>query len=235
MIQKIKNILALIISLFTINCLSQNQTYYINPSFDGDSVGVLTLNFPLLSTNTYSLTNTIYQTNFVSIPVIVNKTNYTYSTNIVTIYVTNTPPTTSFSQTFEAENGNITAPFVKSATYISQGSESASVSAGGKVTFLVNIPVNGNYKVSLNVNAPNDSANSVWVNFNSTPTDPSMVSDITLTSGYQNRVLSWRGNGTYTSNQFVPKIWRLTAGTNTLIIVGREANVLIDKVIIQSE
>ena len=61
-----------------------------------------------------------------------------------------------------------------------------------------------------------------------------MIWDIPLTSGFEQRVASWRGNGTDVSNQFVPKVFNLSAGQHQLIIRGREANVLLTSFAIQS-
>jgi hypothetical protein len=51
-----------------------------------------------------------------------------------------------------------------------------------------------------------------------------MIWDVTVTTGFEQQLVSWRGNGTDVSDQFVPQIFNLTAGTHRLIIVGREAN-----------
>ena len=78
--------------------------------------------------------------------------------------------------------------------------------------------------VSAQVNAPNDSANSFFVNIDAEPTNPVMIWDVPITSGLTSRTASWRGNGTPDSNQYAPKVFALTAGTHQLIVRGREGN-----------
>jgi hypothetical protein len=55
-----------------------------------------------------------------------------------------------------------------------------------------------------------------------------MISDINpFTVGFENRLLSWRGNGAFDNNEFVPRVFSLGAGVQTLYILGREAGVQI--------
>ena len=73
------------------------------------------------------------------------------------------------------------------------------------------------------VNAPNPNANSFYVNIDSQPQDPTMIWDIMpLTSGFEQRIVSWRGNGSENNDQIVPKIFNLGAGPHQIIFVGRE-------------
>ena len=52
-----------------------------------------------------------------------------------------------------------------------------------------------------------------------------MIWDINpLTAGFDFRPASWRGNGTFDLNEFVPVVFTLGAGTQQLILRGREAN-----------
>ena len=60
-----------------------------------------------------------------------------------------------------------------------------------------------------------------------------MVWDINpITSGFEVRNVTWRGNGTPENSQFDPKIFNLTAGSHTFYIVGREPNTRLDKLTI---
>lgn len=77
--------------------------------------------------------------------------------------------------------------------------------------------------ISAIVNAPSTAANSFYVNIDSQPTDPTMIWDVPATSGFTNLLVSWRGSGTDTNNQFVPEVFNLYAGAHQLIIRGREA------------
>ena len=56
---------------------------------------------------------------------------------------------------------------------------------------------------------------------------------IPSTSGIEERVASWRGNGTFDAPQFSPKAFTLSVGVHTLTIRGREANTIIDRLAIQ--
>ena len=134
------------------------------------------------------------------------------------------PPLPAGSLTFQASAGTITTPFVVASGYISQ-SVSTAVANGGQAVYSFIITNAGNYVVQAVVNAPNSGANSMYVNIDAQPQDPSMIWDILMTSGFEQRLVSWRGNGTDGNDQFVPQIFSLAAGTHQLIVVGREPNV----------
>jgi regulation of enolase protein 1 (concanavalin A-like superfamily) len=76
------------------------------------------------------------------------------------------------------------------------------------------------------VNTPSTAANSFYVNVDTTPTDPVMIWDTAVTTGFVKQTVSWRGNtntaGTPGAGQFTPKIFNLTQGTHQLIVLGRE-------------
>ena len=82
----------------------------------------------------------------------------------------------------------------------------------------------GNYVIRALVNAPNDGNNSFFLNLDGEPLAPMMIWDIPLTTGFEQRMVSWRGNGTDVNSQFLPKIFSLGAGAHQLIVRGREAN-----------
>jgi len=124
--------------------------------------------------------------------------------------------------TFPSYAGVITAPFTTNGGYVSQ-SVNTGVVGGGTAVYLFTITNGGNYVISANVNAPNTGANSFYVSIDNLPTDPTAVWDIPVTSGFTNQLVSWRGTGTDTNNQYVPEVFNLSAGTHQLIIVGREA------------
>lgn len=126
---------------------------------------------------------------------------------------------------FDAYAGTITAPFVtNSGGYISQ-SQSTGLADGGAAIYAFNLTNAGSYVISATVNAPGDAANSLYVNLDADPTDPAMIWDIPITSGFEERTVSWRGNGTVDLNQYIPAVFNLTAGTHRLVVRGREANV----------
>jgi hypothetical protein len=87
----------------------------------------------------------------------------------------------------------------------------------------------------MQVNAPSEGANSIFANIDAEPQEPSMISDILpLTSGFEQRTVTWRGNGTFDNNQFVPKVFNLSQGPHQLIIRGREGNTLFQSFVIEA-
>lgn len=137
--------------------------------------------------------------------------------------------------TFEANSGIITSPFTDvGSNHVLQTVQTNSPSSGGRVSYGVQIPADGDYTVSALVQAEGDATNSFYINFDNEPTDPSMIWDVVqFTSGYQSRVAGWRGTGTFDSPQFPTKTWTLAAGLHELIIRGREANVGLGTITIQ--
>lgn len=130
---------------------------------------------------------------------------------------------------FEAESGTIVAPFEIFNDYIIQRSEITNPELAGKAMYQFNVPQAGTYKVIANLEAANGASNSLFVNIDSNPQDPTMIWDIMpRTTGFENREVSWRGTGTATDNEFQPKLFQLNQGTHSLILVGREASVKIN-------
>jgi len=133
------------------------------------------------------------------------------------------PPVSPGNLVFNATSGTLSGAMVSSGTYISQASQTG-VTDGGRAIFSFTLTNAGSFVVQGLVNAANDAANSVYMNIDADPQDPTMIWDIPLTSGFEQRIASWRGNGTVTANQFTPKLFSLAAGTHQLVIIGREAN-----------
>ena len=94
------------------------------------------------------------------------------------------------------------------------------------------VPTGGSYVISMNVSAPSTAANSFYINIDAEPTDPTMIWDVSVNSGFTDQLVSWRGNGTDVSNQYVPAVFSLTAGTHQLIIRGREAGAQLGQITI---
>lgn len=130
---------------------------------------------------------------------------------------------------FEAIAGTITTPFVASANYISQPAETT-LTGGGRAVYGFSITEVGDYVVRINVDAANDSADSVFLNIDAEMTDPTMIWDIPLTVGFEDRIAGWRGSGSFDSPQFPIKHFSLGVGTHQLIIRGREANVKLGRI-----
>jgi hypothetical protein len=134
-----------------------------------------------------------------------------------------TPPVANTSLTFQATAGTITAPFTVTGNYISQSVQTTVISSAGEDAFNFTITNAGNYVIQALVNAPGDSANSFYVNIDAQPVDPTMCWDIfPLTTNFEQRIVSWRGTGTDTNNQYVPKIFNLATGAHQIIFAGRE-------------
>ena len=145
----------------------------------------------------------------------------------VTVAATSPP---SSSPTFASTSGTLTVPF-----YISNGAilqpAYTSLAAGGQAIYTFNLSAAGSYVVSAQVNAPSTDNNSMFVNIDAQPTDPTMIWDIPITAGFTSQTVSWRGNGKASSTspsgmtaQFAPEVFNLSAGTHQLIIRGREGN-----------
>jgi hypothetical protein len=81
------------------------------------------------------------------------------------------------------------------------------------------------------VNAVDGGANSFYVNIDAEPQNPYMIWNIPITLGFEQRTISWLGNGT-TTDEFVPKVFNLTPGTHQLIIRGREGDTLLQSITI---
>jgi hypothetical protein len=113
------------------------------------------------------------------------------------------------------------APFVLKDGAISQPQQT-DVAAGGRAIFKFTAPKAGAYVIHAIANAPDEDSNSFFLNIDAEPQDPEMIWDIEVTKGFEERVVSWRGSGDTTSDEFAPKRFTLTAGEHKLIIVGRE-------------
>lgn len=133
----------------------------------------------------------------------------------------------------EAENGTLSGQFNQFDGHIEQEVEVDKPWLGGSATYSFNVPNDGHYHLRAMVDAKNDGTNSLYVNINGQPTVNYMVWDVGLTSGFEERMVSWRGDGTYEKSQFTPKIFYLKKGSHTLIIRGREAQTKLDKICIE--
>lgn len=145
------------------------------------------------------------------------------------VRVTMNPATPPVVASIEAEGGSISSPFTVVGGAIFHSVE-GDPSTGGRAVYQFTVPANGSYAISATVNAPDASADSFYVNIDGEPADPYMIWDVLpLTSGFETRWISWRGNGTSAANDFSPKVFTLSAGQHSLIIIGREANAALDR------
>jgi hypothetical protein len=123
--------------------------------------------------------------------------------------------------TFQMADVKATAPFVLKDGAISQPAQTE-LAAGGKVVISFTIAQAGDYVIQAIANAPDEDSNSFFLNIDAPPDDPLMIWDIDVTKGFEERIVSWRGSGDSSSDEFVPKVFRLTAGEHKLFVVGRE-------------
>ena len=135
-------------------------------------------------------------------------------------------------QSFPASAAALTAPLVLTNDYLYLAAEQQELAGGGKAVFNFTIKDAGNYVIETLVSAPDESSNSFFVNIDAMPTDPDMIWDIDVTTGFEKRVMNWRGNGDANTDQFTPKSFKLEAGAHTLVIVGREPDVRMKSVTI---
>ena len=118
--------------------------------------------------------------------------------------------------------GVVSAPFVLTNGYLHQPGLQTEVSEGGKAVFDFTITNAGDYVIHAVVNAPAEDSNSFFLNIDAKPEDPLTIWDIDVTSGFEERVVSWRGDGAADSDQFAPKRFKLAPGKHQLFIYGRE-------------
>jgi len=134
---------------------------------------------------------------------------------------------------FPVSAGVITAPFVLTNGYLYQPDTRAELGEGGKAVYDVTIPNAGEYVIHAVVDAPAEDSNSFFLNFDKPPEDPLMIWDVDVTNGFEERVVSWRGDGADGSDQFVPQKFKLSAGKHQLLIWGREPDTKLKSVSIR--
>jgi len=143
-----------------------------------------------------------------------------YSTEVQYVVNQRPPPATLV---FAATSGAISAPFIVDNGVIYQTTQTGATD-GGRAVYDFTIVNPGDYIVVASVNAPDQSADSLYVNIDAEPVDPTTIWDIPTTAGFASRTATWRSTGS------TPKVFTLTAGTHQLIIRGREANVQLSSV-----
>jgi Bacterial Ig domain/Fibronectin type III domain len=156
----------------------------------------------------------------------------------VTVNAPPPPPPPSSSLSFASTSGAISAPFYITNSAICQPAYT-SVTAGGRAAYSFTAPATADYLVSALVNVPTTDNNSFFVNIDAEPTDPVMIWDVPITTGFASRTVSWRGNATASSSspsgmtaQYAPKVFNITSGTHQLIVRGREGNCQLGTIII---
>jgi hypothetical protein len=133
---------------------------------------------------------------------------------------------------FEASSGLITQPFIVTNGYICQFSTSDGVTNSGRAAYTFKITNPGRYVVRALVNAPENNQNSFRVNADNEPRDESMIWDIPLTDGFEERFVSGRGGRASAKEEISPRFFDFARGTHQLIIRGRDAGTQLMRVAI---
>jgi hypothetical protein len=124
-------------------------------------------------------------------------------------------------QVIAASEAKLTGPFVLKDGAISQ-TATTDLGDGGRAVFTFSVATAGDYLVHGVVNAPDENSNSFFLNIDAEPQE-TIIWDLENTSGFEERASNWRGSGDSESNgEFVPKVFKLTAGEHKLIVGGRE-------------
>src|SRR5262249_19227950 len=99
--------------------------------------------------------------------------------------VTNSRPPNS-GPTFSAGSGTLKGPFTTLNRVLYQ-TLLTGLTGSGEAIYPFTIQKPGNYIISTVVNAPDTNANAFYVNIDAEPTDPLMIWDVLVTSGFTNR------------------------------------------------
>jgi hypothetical protein len=133
----------------------------------------------------------------------------------------------------KADKGKITAPFVKNSDgTISQNVETSAPTAGGRAAYGVYVPTSGDYSIKIRLSAGGASADSIFVDVNNDPAAAALWNAGT-TNGFEERIVSWQGNGTVAQPQFKDKTFTLLAGYNEIVLRGRDAGLVIDTITLE--
>ncbi|MDB5039194.1 MAG: hypothetical protein JWQ35_2722, partial [Bacteriovoracaceae bacterium] len=149
-------------------------------------------------------TNIAYRTEQASVPSLNYVSTFADTGSMTVCNAVINPMQAPATISLDASAGTIQAPLYLNSTGAIQQDKSASVIDinSGSATYSINIPVAGNYVLDVLVNAPNENSNSFWLNIDAQPLNPTMIWDVTaLTTGFETRTVSLRGNGTVTNNQ----------------------------------
>lgn len=134
------------------------------------------------------------------------------------------------SWAFPSTGGLVVAPFAVSGGYVSQSALTTgdpTTSGAGRAVYGFMVTNTATVLVSASINAPDEGANSLYFNIDAEPTDPGMIWDIPVTSGFQQQSGAWRGTGDPAASEFVPKTFILSPGPHKLVFRGREPGVQI--------
>ncbi len=129
---------------------------------------------------------------------------------------------------FEAEIGDIAAPFFVADGSVGQGVNTG-VGEGGRAAYWFSVDRAGEYLIRARVRAPFFQERSVYLNLDTEPQSDESLWPIPVTSGFEERFVAWQGNGTCIDPQFSPKVFQLEPGRHQLIVRGHDPNVRLDR------
>ncbi|HWR50110.1 MAG TPA: hypothetical protein VN428_03330 [Bryobacteraceae bacterium] len=112
--------------------------------------------------------------------------------------------------------------------YISTG-----VAESGTATFTVNAPASGTYVIWGKVSSPSSSADSFYVSVNAGAEDVYDVAEGLWSSAWQWSKVNGRAGGT--PNTIPQREFSLSAGTNRIVFRGREANTLLNQILVTND
>lgn len=122
----------------------------------------------------------------------------------------------------DATNTVVTAPMTLVEGVLHQPANTKRPESG-TATITVRVPATGEYLLEALVDAPAADADSFYLDFDQSPTDPAAIWDIVPpAAGFRWRVVTRRGSGNTDVPEFDPMVFNLSAGEHRLIIAGRE-------------
>ncbi len=133
---------------------------------------------------------------------------------------------------WEAEYGVISEPFIATCGVVSQYVQTSGPLSGGRASYRFIAPTTGPYVVEALIAASKlaNPPGEIYINMDEEPVGPAMIWDVPGDIFYQDRRASWRGSGTRRDDEFVPKIFQLTAGEHELIMRGVRWGLRVDRV-----
>lgn len=142
-----------------------------------------------------------------------------------------TVPSAITTTTFEAENCTVRSPFQVGGGAVYQSTSTYDLGSAGQMRCYINVVSGGEYQFKLRVRADDYSSDSVFLSVDAAPTLPHSIFDVPLTTGFEWRTVTLRGNASDpAAPEFTPYVMNLTPGVHTIVIYGREASTLIDKI-----
>lgn len=136
-------------------------------------------------------------------------------------------PTNGQSLLFEAESGQINAPFVVTNGCIWQHVQTGPTN-GGRAVYHFTITNAGSFVILARVLSPQSANNAFYVNIDREPEEPAMVWDVPRLNEFTNQLVSWRQDPARVNAVFVRKVFALCEGTHQLIIRGGGGGILLD-------